>query len=322
MPEPIDTQVDEQVDQQDADGQVSDSQGGENGDSDSQSDTDSYFLTVDDRTRYKTQEEAVKGFQNAGKRIAELSAWEKEIADVYDVHDPKQIAAIVDEYIQMKEAQAKAEADAAGKGKETTATHTDVTKLSPKEQAAFEWLKKVAPDLGYVPKAELDSLKKEIEQLKSGLGNFEQEQVVAKVEAGRTQIKQLLTNAKLPTDDEFSNFIEDSMTAYIGSDKARLAIWRKGGPAVQSLLNEAFNYVKKHFGRVGTQTAISTAASYQGSKQGGSNKATIKRLPQQGATVKTGKTAQNEGTKKPSSADIHNAAWALAQKRWGDTNQE
>jgi len=36
------------------------------------------FLRVNDRTVYKTREDALKGLDEAGKRISTLSAWEKE----------------------------------------------------------------------------------------------------------------------------------------------------------------------------------------------------------------------------------------------------
>lgn len=316
--ENTDTQLtDEQLAQQDGE-QVIDSSS-EGGDSADQGDgADGYFLNVDERTRYKTRDEAVTGFKNAGTRIAELSAWEKEVGDVYDVHDPRQVSAILAEYIQMKEAAASAAEKESGKGAQETHT-VDLSKLSPKEREAFAWLQKVAPDLGYVPKSELKALQDKIASIESGLGNFTATQTAQNVAAGKSQITQLLTSAKLPTDPEFSSFIEDSMAAWIKADAKRISQWQQGGQAANTLLGEAFKYVKASLDRL----KVSTAASYQGSRHGGSNKPPITRLPQQGLALrKGGVQAPKKGAAKPTSADLHNAAWALANKRWGGNTDD
>jgi len=314
MPVDTDTQINDEQVINTGDEQVTDSSS-DSGDSGDQGDgADGYFLNVDERTRYKTADEAITGFKNAGQRIAELSAWEKEVADVYDVHDPRQVASILEEYIQLKEAQASAAAQEKG-NKGEQATHTvDLSKLTPKEQEAFAWLQKVAPELGYVPKSELKALQDKIATIESGLGNFSATQAAQQVAAGKSQITQLLTAAKMPVEPEFASFVEDSMAAWIKADAKRVATWKQGGQAASALLNEAFTYVKGNLARMG----VSKAASYQGSRQGGSNKAPITRLPQQGQALRKGGSVQRTQQKaKPSPADLHNAAWALANKRWG-----
>src|SRR5271157_3674849 len=102
MPE-VDTQLDEQQQQVEQD-QTTDVQSTTDDSTDNQ-----YFLEVDERTKYKTAEDAQKAYKEAGERIAQLSSWEKEIGKAYNA-DPQQVAAALDEYLQMKEAQAQADA--------------------------------------------------------------------------------------------------------------------------------------------------------------------------------------------------------------------
>jgi hypothetical protein len=60
------------------------------------------------------------------------------------------------------------------------------------------------------------------------------------------QIQQLLILNKLPTDKEFSDFVENSMAAWINADQTRIARWKAGGDSATNVLNEAFAHVIKN----------------------------------------------------------------------------
>jgi len=59
------------------------------------------FLKVNDRVTYKTQEDAVRAYDEAGKRIAQLSGWEKQ-AKQYGLADPKDLDAVAKELLELR----------------------------------------------------------------------------------------------------------------------------------------------------------------------------------------------------------------------------
>ena len=274
---------------------------------------DEYFLTVDDRTRYKTSEDAQKAFKEAGERIATLSTWDKEIGKAYNA-DPQQVAAALDEYLQMKEAQAQADAQKAaeqGKTADVQATHSvDESKLTPKEREALAWIKKVAPALGFVPKADLDALKTKIDQLETGVAGQSAARLEAQEQEGSGQLKQMITAAKLPTDPKFAMFVENSVAAWVNQSKERVDKWHRGGAGAMALLKEGFEYVTESL----SPLRATSAAGYQG-KKSGSVHTGPKRLPQVGSSLGQKRPAVAQGAK-PTTSDIHNAAWAAANKAW------
>src|ERR1700688_348397 len=59
------------------------------------------YLAVNDRTVYKTKDDAVRGYNEAASRIAQLSGWEKQ-AKQYGLTDPAQLDAIAKELLQAR----------------------------------------------------------------------------------------------------------------------------------------------------------------------------------------------------------------------------
>jgi hypothetical protein len=273
--------------------------------------SDSYFLEVDDRTKYRTAEDAQKAYREAGERIAQLSEWDKAIGKVYDA-SPQQVAAALEEYVQLKEAQAQAEAAAKGKSAGEQATHTDDVQLTPKELEAFKWLQKVSPKLGYVPKAELDAIKAELEELRGGVSEQSQARLDSQVETGEGTLRTWIKDAKLPDNPEFAEFISDSVAAYFNRSAQRQEAWFKGGAQAQTILKEAFDYVVKNLGYV----RGAAKPTYSGSNKGST---TVKRLPQVGSTLGKGTTGQQKQAPKLTPKEIHEKAFALAQSKWNGT---
>jgi hypothetical protein len=274
---------------------------------------DEYFLTVDDRTRYRTAEDAQKAFKEAGERIATLSAWDKAVGSQYDA-DPEQVAAALEDYIKIKAEQAKA-ATAAGK-QQSAETHTDDVQLTPKEQDALKWLKKIGPQLGYVPKTELEEVKSALAELKAGNESYAQAQLATQEAAGQGTLNSLIKANKLPEDPKFSAFVENSVAAWVNQSQKRVETWHRGGAAAQDLLKQGFEYVMNdglNFLRNGKGTT-----TYQG-KNLGTTTGTVRRLPQVGSKLGTARPQQRQ-TAKPTAKEIHEAAWAAANKRWTGTS--
>src|SRR5580658_986846 len=62
---------------------------------------DEPFLPVNDRTVYKTREDAIKGYNDAAQRISQLSGWERQ-AKQYGLTDPRQLDAVAKELLELR----------------------------------------------------------------------------------------------------------------------------------------------------------------------------------------------------------------------------
>src|SRR5580692_8154432 len=195
-------------------------------------DQDTDFLVVNERTRFRTAEDAIKSFDEAGKRIQSLSGWEKEIKDRFGVNDPQTAAALLQELVERR---AEAERNAAAaKSQKTTATTVktdDEEGLSTEDAQALKWLKKHAPRLGFVPQEELKStveeLKAQIEELKTGNTAASQQvfesQRNSLIDSGRENVKGWMATEKITdTDGEKQLVIESLVRDWVNADQERI----------------------------------------------------------------------------------------------------
>src|SRR5579872_4119913 len=114
---------------------------------------DEPFLAVNERTVYRTKEDAAKGFNEAASRIAQLSAWEKQ-AKQYGLSDPKQLDAVAQELLELRKQAADAK-------KQASAPKADPA--DPKAKEA-EQVKKYLRELGYVSKEDQAEALKELQE--------------------------------------------------------------------------------------------------------------------------------------------------------------
>src|SRR5271155_617949 len=68
---------------------------------------DEPYLAVNDRTTYRTREDAIKGYNEAANRIQQLSGWEKQ-AKQWGLKDPEQLTAVAQELLQLRKEKADA----------------------------------------------------------------------------------------------------------------------------------------------------------------------------------------------------------------------
>lgn len=282
---------------------------------DTSTENDEYFLTVDDRTRYKTVEDAQKAYREAGQRIGQLSGWEKEIGQVYGIDDPRQVREWLEDYRKLREA---AEAQANAPKEKASVTRTDADEqLNPEEQKALDWIKKHAPRLGFVPKDDLvalqDQLKTQGEALARLEGNVGQETSARReelVDQGRTQLQGLMKDVGLPATQEVQDRAETFIRNYVNADNELVRRWF-GGQHKQ-VLAEAFSEFKALTGLTSTKSNTSYAAN--------KNKvvnSTPRPLPRPGIASKGGTPESKQAaSKRGITPATHDAAFAAAQKIW------
>lgn len=164
------------------------------------------FLKVDDRTVYRTQEDAIKGWNDL-KTHASTSAAFKDVAASYGITDPKQVEQLFQELIEHR---TRAQGTpAAGKTDSSTVQAAAAgdklayDSLSPEWKAHVDHLNK----LGYVTK---DALKPFEERL-NRIDQASQQQQDAHLEAVKNEgvsiLKSLVEREKLPSDEESVNRI-------------------------------------------------------------------------------------------------------------------
>src|ERR1700690_4027643 len=171
---------------------------GEGGNSDLSGDqgTQAPFLEVDERTKYATKEEALKGYKEAGQRIAELSRWEKEL-EPFGVKDPRVTAELLRELSQLRREQS-ARTAAAPKAVDARPS-TPAEKLSEEETKARAWLRTAVTDpdlksalieqLGLKGATEqIAELKKQLETLSEGYKTDGETRTQSLVEDGESKI--------------------------------------------------------------------------------------------------------------------------------------
>jgi hypothetical protein len=308
------------------------------GSQDNTGDQDSDFLVVNERTRFRTAEDAIKSFDEAGKRIQSLSGWEKEIKDRFGVNDPQTAAALLQELVERR-AEAERTA-AAAKSQKTTATTVktdDEEGLSTEDAQALKWLKKHAPRLGFVPQEELKStveeLKAQIEELKTGNTAASQQvfesQRNSLIDSGRESVKGWMTTEKIAdTDGEKQLVIESLVRDWVNSDQERVKRFYASSSESRALLKEGFDKAIKVLGWKTTGAGSTNTSTSHAINKGAALARNSKRMPQNGqgsrAQNNSGKpqTRVDAGGKKDYIGSAHNDAWDIAQRHFSGHSAE
>ena len=126
------------------------------------------FLVVNDRQSYATREEAIKGIDESGKRIAELTPW-GEFAGRYQLKEPKELEDLISEYIDLKRAAAAPPPAAPANSYESMANEEIMRRAQAGDaQAEGEWqsryFKQMAEKLGYARKEDVESKLTEVQK--------------------------------------------------------------------------------------------------------------------------------------------------------------
>lgn len=313
----------------------------EEGDGDSDSDQDDPpervrkpFLEVDERTKYMTAEDAKRGYQEAGKRIAALSAWEKELKE-YDV-SPSDVRTYLDELIESRQSAAEMkrqldefknkERDAASRGSQSDTKVSGEAKLTREEKDAVDWLKQQLPSLGYISKEDALKLVKDlqdktgkIDQIEAQVNQQNERYRNSLINEGRTKLGSWLADDQYTDDEEGSLklMIEGSIRDWINASEIRTKKFYEGGSVTEGLLKEGYDRAKKALGMVRASSSSSNkSVSYVKSKAD-ALKRNVKRLPNQDITQNKSKTLGkpkkkiDAGGHRDFIGEKHNKAWEV-----------
>lgn len=274
------------------------------------------FLAVNERTKYATREDAVKAYDEAGKRISSLSNWEKT-GTKWGVSDPKHLEPIFNELMTARKElpTLKAELEALKKAQAAIANPKPASN-DPKAQEA-EAVKKYLADLGYTSKEDVSNLIKELKDEISGLKNtgsqYETQRLENQTIEAREQLGTWLSEAQVTDDADGSKreAVEELIAAWINKDDDRVAQWQRGGSGAMKLAKEGFE-------RVITQLGLKPAAAQPNASA--AQAANVGRKLQNGKTLPAQGTARNASAqsqpvaKKGLTSALHNKAWDYMEK--------
>ncbi len=277
------------------------------------------FLTVNDRTAFKTEEDAIKSFDESGERIATLSQWEK-LKDEFGVETVEEARELLNELVDRR-AREKAAGDRdqdPGKTADKPAADPGAG-LSDEDKKAVAYFKR----LGVPVSTDVDGLRKQIDELKtsiqSGQESDNERHASAMIESGRSVLTELVKGADLLGEDQKVNqkltaraerairsYLEDtSIDDKTGDVRpgSPLAHFYRGGNAQREVVQEAFNDFLETFNYGKTRGV----AGYEKDKQDAKNP---KPLPKGGTSADVGVGADR---KPESMVETHNKAWKIFQ---------
>src|SRR5579872_272812 len=193
------------------------------------------YLRVNERTVYKTQDDAVRGYNEAASRIAQLSGWEKR-AKQYGLSTPEQLDAVANELLALR----KEKADAAAALKNTPAK-VDPADPKAKETAQVrEYLK----NLGYISKEDQDSalkeLRAELDAIKNSGRQSEELRFQNQEAEAQNDLNGYLSAAGVKDDANGSKarIVGTLVKDWINGSEERIEQWSKGGISAKNLVKE------------------------------------------------------------------------------------
>src|SRR6185437_1527525 len=231
---------------------------------------DDYFLTVNDRTRFKSQEDAIKSFNEAGERIKSFTPWEQKVRE-YGLKSPDDLSSLLEELRErsMKEQQGQGRSAAGSGGGDQKDPLAD---LSPADRKAVEWMIAQGPKAGFVTKKEYDELKASLDELKAGNQRSSDEIFNQREEAGKSQVSSLLEDAELPPDPNFARIVEAALTDWIDSDDRRVKAFYAGGDTLRALIKPGFDEMKEGFEMLSASAIARAGATKRTGNGNGSNR--------------------------------------------------
>lgn len=259
---------------------------------------DEPYLKINDRQVYKTKEDAIKGYEEAGKTITSLSGFKKVLEELGAPKDadPEYLRGLLTEYIQLaKEKQAAA---TASKTKSTTSEDDKEfegvdPQIVAQTKRGRQWLKDNAEKVGLISQEKYSKLEERLGKLEGGISQREQEERDSAIEEGQQKLTGWLSEAKVELTSDEREELEDLIVAYVNSKQSLTKQWLSGDRSQKIQLirtgYEKFLGVVKP-GASPVAKAAQTAAA--GKTKAGLLNRTPRRLPNEGTT-------DGKGEKKP-----------------------
>jgi hypothetical protein len=272
------------------------------------------FLSVNERTVYKTREDAARGYNEAASRIAQLSGWEKQ-AKQYGLSDPKQLEAVANELLALR----KEKADAAAKLNAAPAKSDPTDPKAKEAQQVRDYLKAN----GFISKEDQDAVLKELRDEIAGLkqsGTRSEEVRFQNQETeARDNLKDWLSTSGIKDDANGTKaqVVGTLVKDWINNDDERVERWSRGGVSAKTLVKEGYDFALRALDWKGTPQAAApgkpTDATYAASKA--KALAANRKLPAPG-TAKADGSGNRPAPKKGGAINtaMHEKAWELFQK--------
>lgn len=262
------------------------------------------FLEVDERTKFKTADDAKKSFHEAGQRIAQLTPYEKE-AKRYGITDPSQLKSLFDELVASRAAAKAPKAE----------PKAEPQNLTKEDKEIREYLKKVAPELGFVSKTEIEALKAELAELKTTGSQHSEARVQSLIEEGQSTVAGLLGDAKIEDPNgKKALVIETLIRSAIESDHSGDLERRffQGGRETKAVVKELYEQAIESLGWSAPVETTKPNAAAATALAKGKQIVVNKTLPKADSASK-GSGAKPAARKVPTMRELGDAGWEAFQ---------
>lgn len=275
--------------------------------------TEEPFLSVNERTVYKSKDDAIRGYNEAANRIAQLSSWEKE-AKRYGLASASDLKAVADEILALR---AKVAEAAKATAKPTPKSDPADPKTKEREQVV-----KYLKENGFISKEEQDAALKELRdqlaEFKQAGARSEELRFENQEAEARNEVSSWLSTAGIKDDASGTKnaIIGTLIKDWVNGSDERVERWSKGGVEAKNLIKEGFDHCVRLLGWQAAATTVGktvlkpTDPGYAAAKAKAI--ATNKKPPTPG----TGKEAKKDTPKQKGAinAELHEKAWKLFQE--------
>lgn len=272
------------------------------------------YLAVNDRTVYKTREDAIRGYNEAANRIAQLSAWEKQ-AKQYGLSDPKQLDAVANRISELEKKLADAE-------KQVKAPKVDPADPKLKES---EQVKKYLRENGFITKEEqaeaLKELRDQLEEMKQSGKQSEELRFQNQEAEARNDVGTWLSSSGIKDDANGTKLavVGTLIKDWINNDEERVERWSKGGVTAKALVKEGYDFALKALEWKGTPATPAVPGQLKPTDPGYAAAkakaiAANKKLPAPGTGRGHGDGSKPKVQKGHITPALHDKAWEVFQK--------
>jgi hypothetical protein len=277
---------------------------------------DQPFLQVNDRTSYKTPEDAKKGYEEAQKTITSLSGYRKVLEELGAPKDadPDYLRGVLSEYIKLvqeKNAAAKTPTKSTASDEDKEFEGVD-PQIVAQTKRGRQWLKDNAEKVGLVSQEKYKALEDRLGKLEGGLTQKDASEREAAIEEGQQKISTWLSEAKVDLSSDEREELEDLIVAYVNSKPSLTKQWLGGDRSQKvELIRKGY---EKFLGVVkpGASPVVKAAQTANAGKiKAGLLTRTPRRLPNEGGAP------NDKGEKKPlkiGDPSLRSAAMKLMEK--------
>lgn len=270
------------------------------------------FLSVNERTVYNTADDAIRGYNEAANRIAQLSAWEKQ-AKQWGLSSPGELDAVAEELLKLR----KSNADAA--------KQAQAPKIDPKDPKAVEaqQVREYLKGLGYISKEDqaeaLKELRAELDSFKQSGARSEEQRFQNQEAEAQQDLNGYLGAAGIKDDANGSKsaIIGTLIKDWVNNSEERIARWSKGGVSAKALIKEGTDVMIGLLGWKGAATTATQPVPKPG--QPGYSAAKAAAVARNKGKLPAPGTAKADDKKGPPkqrghiNAALHEKAWEMLQ---------